>query len=62
MDQNEIIIPKFYPAHYLYKGSLRNIRRRIKNMEFFALKLHRWFALGYENGEPERVQRQLRLF
>ncbi|ETR65695.1 MAG: hypothetical protein OMM_13857 [Candidatus Magnetoglobus multicellularis str. Araruama] len=48
------------PSYRFFTIAMRNVRRRIKLCEFFAIKLHRWYSFAVV---PEmRNMRQLLLF
>ena len=40
------------PAYMFFKIAQRNVRRKIQNCEFFAIKFHRWYALGIDQKNP----------
>ncbi|ETR66503.1 MAG: hypothetical protein OMM_12716 [Candidatus Magnetoglobus multicellularis str. Araruama] len=37
------------PAYLFFKIDPRNVRRKIKKCEFFAIRFHRWYALTIKN-------------
>jgi len=49
------------PSYRFFTIAMRNVRRRIKLCEFFAIKLHRWYSFAVMPSEM-RNMRQLSLF
>ena len=40
------------PAYMFFKVNQRNVRRKIKQCDFFAVKFHRWYAIAKAKKNP----------